>query len=204
MSLVIGLTGGIGSGKTTVANLFAEMHHIDIIDADIIARDVVEKGSVGLNKISQHFGTEVLLPSGELDRAKLRERIFSNPEEKTWLNNLLHPLIRTEMVNQTQQATSPYCLLVIPLMVENNLQSLAERILVVDVSEETQIARTTQRDNVSDEQVKNILKAQASRQQRLDSAHDVICNDGKNMELKPIISTLHYKYLELSQQLQTQ
>lgn len=198
MPLVIGLTGGIASGKSTVANLFAEQFGIDIVDADIVARQVVEKGTPGLAAIHDHFGAAVLNPDATLNRAALRERIFSNENEKMWLNNLLHPLIREKMTQDLRQVHSPYALLVVPLLVENQLQSMADRILVVDVDQATQIQRTMARDEVSEQQVRAILASQASREQRLACADDVIKNDAKNQKLLPQITELHQKYLAIS------
>ena len=197
MTVVIGLTGGIGSGKTTVANLFGD-YGIDLIDADIIARDVVAIGSRGLCRIIEKFGNSILLNDGNLDRSQLRAAIFSDPHLKNWLNQLLHPLIREQMLADIDRATSPYCLLIVPLMVENNLQTLTDRLLVVDVDQQTQIMRTQQRDNVSLEQINNILAAQASRQQRLDAADDIICNNGDNQALLTQVAQLHLHYLALA------
>ncbi|NIY90875.1 dephospho-CoA kinase [Vibrio diazotrophicus] len=198
MALVIGLTGGIASGKTTVANMFRDQFGIEIVDADVIARQVVEKGSIGLEAIHQHFGDSILTAEGELNRAELRTRIFANEEEKTWVNQLLHPMIRQQMEQDLQRVTSPYALLVVPLLTENNLQHMADRVLVVDVDEETQIERTMSRDKVPMEQAKSILAAQASREQRLAIADDVIKNDAKNQKLLPQITELHKKYLAIS------
>lgn len=198
MAIVIGLTGGIGSGKTTVANLFAN-YGIDLIDADIIAREVVAVGSVGLARITEKFGDSILLGDGSLDRSQLRAAIFSDPQLKNWLNQLLHPLIREKMLADIDRASSPYCLLIVPLMIENNLQTMTERLLVVDVDQQTQIMRTQQRDNVSLEQIKSILAAQASRQQRLDAADDIICNNGDNQALLTQVAQLHQHYLALAQ-----
>ncbi|EKO3422404.1 dephospho-CoA kinase [Vibrio fluvialis] len=198
MALIIGLTGGIASGKTTVANLFQQHFAIDIVDADAVAREVVDVGTPGLNAIAEHFGNDILQADGRLDRAALRERIFADVEEKSWLNHLLHPLIRQKMTQDLQQVRSPYALLVVPLLVENQLQSMADRILVVDVDETTQIQRTLARDNVSEQQVKAILASQASREQRLAIADDVIKNDAENQKLLPQITELHQKYLAMS------
>lgn len=199
MAYVVGVTGGIGSGKTTVANLFAGKG-IEVIDADVIARQVVEPGSEGLKAIAEKFGASMLNDDGTLNRGALRGHVFSHPEDKEWLNGLLHPKIRQEMITQTAQAKSPYCLLVIPLLVENGLQSLCQRVLVVDVSEATQVTRTTQRDQVPEEQVKNILAAQATRQQRLEAADDVIFNENDSKPLSEQIETLHHQYLSLAAQ----
>jgi dephospho-CoA kinase len=162
MAWVVGLTGGIGSGKTTVADRFAAKG-IDIVDADVIAREVVKPGSQGLDAIVARFGALALNHDGSLARAWLRERVFSQPDDKQWLDDLLHPLIRTRMIQACADAQSQYCLLVVPLLVENNLMTLADRILVVDVDPATQITRTLARDQVSQQQVQAILAAQASR-----------------------------------------
>ena len=199
MSYVIAITGGIGSGKTTVADTFHKNHNIDIIDADIIAREVVEPNSIGLNQIIHHFGKPILLDNGHLNRTELRQRIFSNPNDKKWLNDLLHPLIKDEMQRQLSLAQSDYVMLVIPLLVENQLQYLANRILVVDVLEQTQINRTINRDKVNTNQVKAILASQASRADRLAIADDIIKNDHNIHNLDGEISLLHNKYLLLSQ-----
>lgn len=198
MPFIIGLTGGIASGKTTVANLFHEKFGIGIVDADIVAREVVAPGTPGLKKIVNHFGSDIIDADGNLDRSQLRERIFSNPNEKQWLNNLLHPMIRAKMKQDLGIITTPYALLVVPLLVENQLQSMADRILVVDVSQETQLRRTIIRDKVSKEQVQAILASQASREERLASADDVIKNDKDDTNLLSQVEALHTHYLSLS------
>ena len=198
MATIIGLSGGIASGKTTVANLFNEHFNIDIVDADIVAREVVALGSEGLKQIAAHFGDAILLENGTLNRSQLRELIFSNPKEKQWLNDLLHPMIRDKIDSDLSKVTSPYALLVAPLLVENQMQGMADRVLIVDVPAEVQIERTMSRDNVSREQVTSILKSQASREQRLAVADDVIKNHTKNQELLPQITDLHQKYLAIS------
>ncbi|WP_299019107.1 dephospho-CoA kinase [uncultured Photobacterium sp.] len=201
MTMVVGLTGGIGSGKTTVADLFAH-YNIDIIDADVAAREVVEPGTPGLQAITEKLGSDILLTDGTLDRSKLRQVIFNDNSLKTWINQLLHPMIRERMLDDIAQATSPYCLLVIPLMVENNLQTMAHRLLVVDVDEEVQIARTKQRDQVDADHVKKILAAQASREDRLAAADDVISNNGNSTALRDEVAALHQQYLAMSLQYQ--
>ncbi|MEZ8882042.1 dephospho-CoA kinase [Vibrio sp. 10N.222.54.F6] len=198
MAIIIGLSGGIASGKTTVANLFNEHFNIDIVDADIVAREVVALGSDGLKQITEHFGESILLEDGTLNRSRLRELIFSDPKEKQWLNDLLHPMIRDKIDSDLSKITSPYGLLVAPLLVENQMQGMADRVLIVDVPTEVQIERTMSRDNVSKEQVASILKSQASREQRLAVADDVIKNHTKNQELLPQITDLHQKYLAIS------
>ncbi|MGL6627286.1 dephospho-CoA kinase [Aeromonas jandaei] len=197
---VVAITGGIGSGKTTIANQFAELG-IDVVDADVIAREVVESGTPALAAIADHFGPDIITPDGQLDRRRLREQVFSDPSAKAWLNALLHPLIRSEMQRQCAAARSPYCLLVVPLLVENKLTGLANRVLVVDVDEATQIERTCRRDGVTAEQAKAIIAAQASRSERLTAADDVIENaNGSEMAIKARILTLHETYLAFASQ----
>ncbi|HAU4929401.1 dephospho-CoA kinase [Aeromonas hydrophila] len=197
---VVAITGGIGSGKTTVANQFADLG-IEVVDADVIAREVVEPGTPALAAIAAHFGSEVITPDGQLDRRRLRERVFTDPQAKGWLNALLHPLIRTEMQRQCAAARSPYCLLVVPLLVENRLTALANRVLVIDVDEATQIERTCRRDGVSREQAQAILAAQASRAERLAAADDVLDNQNGTPEaIKNRILALHETYLAFASQ----
>ncbi|MFV0597601.1 dephospho-CoA kinase [Shewanella sp.] len=194
---VVGLTGGIGSGKTTVANLFAE-EGVDLVDADVVAREVVAKGSKGLEAIITHFGTEILTAKGELDRAKLRQRVFSDEQERQWLNQLLHPMIRQEMLFQVENATSDYVIMVVPLLFENGLDRLVNRTLVVDISPELQISRTVKRDNVDATQVNNIINSQCSRSEKLARADDIIDNQGEISTLKQEVQALHQRYLQLS------
>ncbi|PXA71208.1 dephospho-CoA kinase [Vibrio sp. 11986-1-5] len=198
MALIIGLTGGIASGKTTIANLFQEHFSIDIVDADIIARQVVDIGTPGLSAVIEHFGENILQDDGHLNRGALRERIFADPIEKQWLNATLHPLINQKMTEQLKQVKSPYGLLVVPLLIENQLQSMVDRVLVVDVDEQTQISRTMARDKVNEQQARAILAAQATRAERLAIADDVIKNEAKNQQLLPQITELHQKYLAMS------
>lgn len=194
---IVALTGGIGSGKSTVANAFAALG-VPLVDADVIAREVVEPGSPALRAIAQRFGPAVLNADGSLDRAALRARIFSDPEEKAWLNGLLHPLIKRQTEQQLRSARAPYVLWVVPLLIENNLQQRADRVLVVDVAREVQIARTLSRDGVSREQVENILAAQVPRQRRLACADDIIDNSGRPEEITDRVATLHRRYLALA------
>lgn len=195
---IVGLTGGIGSGKTTVANIFAKLA-VDIIDADIIARDVVAKGSPALQSISHHFGTEFIQADGQLDRALLRNRVFSNEDDKLWLNNLLHPLIREQLALQTKAAKSSYCLLVVPLLIENELTALVNRVLVIDVEEATQIARTTLRDSNSKKQVQAIMASQIDRESRKAQADDILNNDDNSQKkLSCAVAKLHQTYLTLA------
>ncbi|MFM5228431.1 dephospho-CoA kinase [Aeromonas media] len=197
---VVAITGGIGSGKTTVANQFAALG-IEVVDADLIARDVVAPGTPTLAAITSHFGPEILTEQGLLDRRALRERIFSDPAAKSWLNALLHPIIRSEMLRQCAAVSSPYCLLVVPLLVENRLTELADRVLVIDVDEATQIERTCRRDGVSREQAQAILASQASRTERLAMADDVLDNQSGTTEtIRVRILALHETYLAFASQ----
>ncbi|QDO82176.1 dephospho-CoA kinase [Shewanella psychropiezotolerans] len=194
---LIGLTGGIGSGKTTVANLFAELG-IELVDADVVARDVVEIGTSGLTQIAAHFGKQILNQDGRLDRVALREIIFSEPKERSWINGLLHPMIRTEMLNQLASTSSPYTILVAPLLFENELDRLVNRTLLIDISPEQQRKRTINRDSVTNEQVEKIISSQAPRVEKLLKADDVIDNHGKISALKSKVIALHNNYLKLS------
>ncbi len=195
---IVGLTGGIGSGKTTVANLFADLG-IELVDADIVAREVVEPSTKGYLAIVDHFGKSILDNNQKLDRAELRKRIFSNQAEREWLNNLLHPLIRKEMLEQVNNAKSAYVIMVIPLLFENGLDSLVNRTLVVDISAELQIQRTIIRDKVSAEQVSNIIASQMPRDEKLAKADDIIENQGEIVTLKAQVLALHKMYLDFAQ-----
>ncbi|MFK8260292.1 dephospho-CoA kinase [Erwinia sp. AnSW2-5] len=197
MRYTVALTGGIGSGKSTIANAFAALG-IDIVDADVIARQVVEKGQPALTAIHSRFGDDVLHPDGSLNRPALRQKIFSSPEEKRWIDNLLHPLIHAETRQQLALTQSLWCLWVVPLLVENNLQHLADRVLVVDVDRETQLARTMSRDNISREQAENILAAQATRDARLAVADDIIDNCGSPEMVIAHVAELNQRYLTLA------
>ncbi|XBS70542.1 dephospho-CoA kinase [Acerihabitans sp. KWT182] len=197
MRYIVALTGGIGSGKSTVANAFAKLG-ATIVDADIIARRVVEPGTEALRAIRERFGDEILLPDGTLNRALLRQRIFSSLSEKTWLNALLHPLISQETQREIACASGAYIIWVVPLLIENHLQDRANRVLVVDVDTETQVARTMERDRISRSQINNIIAAQVSREQRLASADDIIDNNGHPEEIMDGVAKLHRRYLELA------
>lgn len=192
---IVGLTGGIGSGKTTVSDMFAELG-IDIIDADIVAREVVEPGSDALTDIKQYFGADYINSQGGLDRTKLRTRIFSHPDDKRWLNNLLHPIIRQEMTKQLASAKSKYCILVAPLLLENDLNKLVNQVLVVDINQDTQVMRTLARDPSSAAEIKKIIASQMPRQEKLKLADDIICNENTDLDkLKKNVLILHQNYL---------
>lgn len=198
---VVGLTGGIGSGKTAVSDRFAELG-IEIVDADVASRVVVEPGSEAITKIAEHFGSDILLADGNLDRAALREKIFRDKTEKSWLEALLHPLIGMEIIQQLENAQSPYVLFVSPLMVETKQTALTDRLIVVDVPEKLQLKRTMQRDDNDAEQVKAMMTSQASREQRLEKADDVIVNTQGLDFLDQEVARLHQKYLQLARQKQ--
>lgn len=203
MSYIVGLTGGIGSGKSTITDYFAELN-VPIIDADIVARQVVEKGSSLLAQIHAHFGDRVLTEEGELNRAQLRHIVFADEHEKNWLNELLHPAIRAEMLRQLTACSADYVLWVVPLLIENGLTDFCDRVLVVDVSPDIQLERATARDQSREETIKNIIKAQVSREERLTHADDVIDNSlplAENAEnLRQQVAELHRRYLALAQQ----
>lgn len=171
--LIIGLTGGIASGKTTVADLFAA-RGVPLVDADVSAREVVAPGSSGLAAVVEAFGSEILTTTGELDRRALRARVFGQPEERRRLESILHPLIRQHLQDSLQALSGPYALLVAPLLLEGDLSKAVQRVLVVDVPEEVQIARVMSRDGSSREEAEAILRAQMSRQERLARADQSI------------------------------
>ncbi len=196
---LVGLTGGIGSGKSTVAAEFARLG-IQQVDADIVARQVVAPGTAALDTIVQQFGDAVRSSDGQLDRAMLRQIVFSDEAAKTWLNHLLHPLIRQEMLRQLENATSPYVILVAPLLLENKLDQLVDTVLVVDVSEQTQITRTSQRDGSPIPLVQSIMAAQCSRQQRLARAKHVISNEDSADALHSKVADLHRIFLRLAEE----
>lgn len=191
---ILGLTGGIGSGKSTVANLFAALG-IDIVDADIVAREVVAIGSLALNAIVEYFGQSILLDNGELDRAALRQQIFDNPEQRRWLNNLLHPLIRQKMFTDLEKTTSAYAILVAPLLFENELDRQVSKNLVVDIAPELQLLRTSARDNTDAAQIAKIVASQMSREQRLSKADYIIENNSDLAHLRQAVDKLHQAIL---------
>lgn len=193
---ILGLTGGIGSGKSAVAQHFIDLG-VHLVDADHAARWVVEPGKPALAKIAEHFGPEVLQADGQLDRAALRKRIFADADERRWLEALLHPLIGQEISQYLARAESPYAILVSPLLVESGQRKLTQRILVVDAPEQLQVQRTMARDQSSSEQVQAILKAQASREERLRHADDVLLNDQDLPWLQAEVERLHAFYLTL-------
>ncbi len=191
---IVGLTGGIGSGKTTVSNMFVELG-VEVIDADIVARQVVAPNSEALAIIVEHFGQNILQKNGKLNRSALRSKIFSNDKEKQWLNALLHPLIRQNILNDLLLASGDYCILSAPLLLENNLQALVNRILVIDVSVATQISRTCQRDSSNQQEVNAIINSQISREKRLTFADNIINNESNDLnEVLTQVNALHKRY----------
>ena len=194
---VIGLTGGIGSGKSTVADLFRELG-VFAIDADEVSREVVMPGEPALNAIADHFGRIILNEDGTLDRAALRKRIFEDDTEREWLEALLHPRINERLHHYLKEADSPYQLLVSPLLLETEQHRLCQHVLVVDVSQETQIDRTIARDDNDREQVERIIASQIPREKRLAAADDVIDNDQPIDRVRRQVNELHRHYLEMA------
>jgi len=193
---ILGLTGGIGSGKSAAAQHFINLG-IHVVDADHAARWVVEPGRPALARIAEHFGDSVLQADGQLDRAALRKLIFEVPQQRLWLEALLHPLIADEIAAHLARAESPYAILVSPLLIESGQYAMTQRILVIDVPQQLQIERTLQRDRISEQQIQAILKAQATREDRLSHADDVLVNDRDLVWLHSEVERLHHFYLTL-------
>ena len=197
MSYIVALTGGIGCGKSAVSTLFAK-HNVPIVDADIIARQVVAPGTMALSAIRQQFGEQIILANGQLDRRQLRQRIFQNTADKVWVEQLLHPLIRQETEKQFNATVAPYLIWSVPLLLENQLQQQANSILLVDVAPEIQLQRTMQRDGMSREQAQTIIASQVSRAQRLHYATEIIDNNGDFTALAQQVTKLHQYYLKIA------
>jgi dephospho-CoA kinase len=196
--LRIGLTGGIASGKSTVAQRFTDLG-VPVIDADVAARAVVASGTPGLARVIERFGPAVLAQNGELDRRALRDLIFSNPGARRDLESMLHPLIRADMERSADQAVGPYIVLAIPLLIEGGPSDRVDRILVVDVDEVVQLRRVMERDGCTSEQAHAILASQAGRSTRLAAADDVLQNAGTVMDLRQAVDRLHERYLRLAE-----
>mgnify|MGYP001372065409 FL=1 len=192
--MIIGLTGGIGSGKTAVSETFEKLG-ITVVDADLASRVVVEKGKPCLEEIAKHFGNDILNENDELNRAKLREIIFNSDSEKLWLESLLHPAIAEQIKDELNASKSPYTILVSPLLLETNQRDFCDKVLVVDVPIEIQMERTTKRDGVSEDQVKSIIKSQINRDERLQLADEIILNEGSIEDLEMIVRELHEKLI---------
>lgn len=199
---IVGLTGGIGSGKSAVTRRF-EALGIQVVDADVAARDVVMPGSRALAAIVDAFGPTVVDQNGQLIRKALRALVFSDEEKKAILNKIMHPAIREHMLSQLLQADSDYVILSAPLLLENKLDTWVNRVLVIDVPPETQVSRTIHRDNVDRLQVLAIMQAQMNREERLEKADDVIDNSGPESALDKQVQVLHEKYLLLATERRT-
>jgi len=191
--LKVGLTGGIGSGKSVVADFFAELG-VSVIDADVIARNLVKPGLPATDAIIETFGTDVLQADGGLDRGKLRKMVFDDAGQRKKLESILHPLVRSKIRDEISQARGCYCLVVIPLMIETGQTDLVDQLVVVDAPVELQIKRTVQRDGVSAQDVEAIIRAQADRQARCSAGDFVIVNDGSIMALKQAVAQLHAEF----------
>jgi len=195
--LRIGLTGGIASGKSTVADIFAE-YGVPVIDTDIIAREVVQPGQPALDEIRWAFGEDVIDGDGRLDRKSMRKIVFSDPSRRKELESILHPRIRDAVVKQSEATAGPYQIIAVPLLVGSPIQQFMDRVLVVDCDDETQLGRLLARDAENEEQARRILAAQASRQERLAIADDVISNDEELNDTRSQVDALHSKYLILA------
>jgi dephospho-CoA kinase len=194
LSLIVGITGGIGSGKSAATACF-EALGIVVVDADLASRLIVETGKPALSAIVEHFGASILQADGSLDRAALRQRIFAEPEQRQWLEQLTHPLIGAEIQAQLQTSTSPYTFLSSPLLLETSQKGLCDITVVVDVPEEIQLQRTMSRDANSEAQVRNIMAAQMQREQRLALADEILRNDSSLENLRRAVVKLHEKLL---------
>lgn len=193
--LIVGLTGGIGSGKSTVTRCFSELG-VPVLDADDIAREVVAPGQPALEEISRAFGPSVIDDQGRLRRDRLRRIVFSDPAQRRRLEHILHPRIRDLMGQRLARLTAPYCVISIPLLVETGQQDMVHRILVIDTPEALQYERIRRRDGASDAEIAAIIASQAGREERLAAADDVIVNDGDVDKLKQAVRRLHQHYSE--------
>jgi dephospho-CoA kinase len=201
MSYTVGLTGGIGSGKSAVARLFAG-HGAAVIDSDDIAHELSGPGGAAIGKVRATFGAEMIRPDGSLDRDRMRAFVFGDPAAREKLEAILHPLIREESTRRAMRAAGPYVVLVIPLLIEGGVdRTRIQRVLVVDCTEAQQITRAMERSSLRESEVRAILSAQASRAERLAQAEDVIDNSGPRQALAPQVARLHEKYLLLATQI---
>lgn len=198
--LRIGLTGGIASGKSTVADFFAALG-VPVIDTDIIAREIVKPGEPALDEIRFAFGDDVINADGSLDRTQLRKIVFADDALRARLESILHPRIRDVALQQASLASEPYVIIVVPLLFESPMKDAMNRILVVDCDEETQLQRLTTRDQESEEQARRIIAAQASRAERLSIADDVITNENNLADTRSAVRSLHEYYLSLAAQI---
>ncbi|WP_299942327.1 dephospho-CoA kinase [uncultured Microbulbifer sp.] len=193
----VGLTGGIGSGKSAAAGCFRALG-ISVVDADWAARVVVQPGQPALAEIARHFGSAILLENGALDRAGLRTRVFDDPAERAWLEQLLHPLIREEIITALTHSPGPYVILESPLLIESGQDQLVHRVCVIDLPEPLQIARASARDNCYGAHIRKVMAAQLSREQRLEKADDVLDNSSGLAALQTQVETLHNQYVKMA------
>ncbi|NNC64163.1 MAG: dephospho-CoA kinase [Gammaproteobacteria bacterium] len=192
--LRVGLTGGIASGKSTVADMFARLG-AGVVDTDAVAREVVSPGEPGLEAVVTEFGAEILQPNGELDRRALRNIVFSEPERRELLESILHPLIRARTLQLVEELDTPYAIVVVPLLLETGFDELVERVLVVDCPEAQQLERLCRRDDVGETEAQAVLAAQIDRQARLARADDVVDNSGDLQATRAQVAALHERYL---------
>ena len=199
MKLVVGVTGGIGSGKSAVTERFERLG-ITVVDADIAARVVVEPGRPALDAIAEHFGADILLEDGSLDRAALRAKVFADEAQRRWLEQLTHPLIGQEILDQLAASTSAYTILSSPLLLETHQKDLTDCVVLVDVPVEMQVSRTISRDDNDEDQVRRIIAAQMPREQKLELADIVLDNSGPLDELPDKVEELHKEFLQRAEQ----
>ena len=197
--IAIGLTGGIGSGKSLAGKYFVELG-VPLIDADIVARQVVAKGQPALQRLAEHFGSEIINDSEELKRHLLREIIFNDDSARAWVENLLHPLIKEKIAHWINQQKAPYCIVVIPLLLEKEQYPFLDRVLVIDAPEASQLARVQARDNAEKKDVQKIINTQLARKDRLAKADDILLNDNSKQALKEKIIKLNDYYQQQYQQ----
>ncbi|WP_037337191.1 dephospho-CoA kinase [Saccharospirillum impatiens] len=197
--MIIGLTGGIGSGKSAASRVFESLG-IGCVDADVVARDVVARGTPALDAIAERFGDAIVTAEGQLNRALLRERIFTSPNDKAWLEALLHPLIREQMLTQLAQQPPPYSILVAPLLFENGLEALCDETVLIDVPESVQRQRVMQRDKTGEDQVQRIIDSQMSRADKQARATYCIENTGTREKLEAAVLALHRHFVAQSPQ----
>ena len=200
--LVVGLTGGIGSGKSLACSFFEKLG-VTVVDADIVARAVVEPGSPALNQIIEEFGQQVIDSEGHLDRAALRRLVFTDPSRRRKLEAITHPRINAQMTETINDSDGPYVIVCIPLLVENGRQQKMDHVVVVDAPVAVQLERVMRRDNLTESEVEAIMRAQADREQRLAQADDVLLNDADATKLEMQVTDLHEKLLGLSKRAET-
>ena len=196
--LRIGLTGGIGSGKSVISDRFKSLYDTPIIDADEISHELILPQGEAYNEVIKLFGNDCVLDSGQIDRKYIREKIFSSPELRTTLEQIIHPKVKENIYQQTNLLSSSYCIIVVPLLIEANMQSIVDRILVIQTDKSLQISRVSHRDQCSTAHVETIVNNQSSTEDKLKFADDVIINNGTLENLNPQIEQLHQKYLALS------